>query len=173
WEAATSGRGVLATYIQDKGDKLYRRGLYNFIKLTVPPPKAIIFDSSNRDRCEIGRSRTNTPLQALVMMNDPMILEASRVLAGKMWDENKNGEKAISTSFKRIVCRDMSSEEMTILLSYYEDQLERFNENPDQVLPTLSVGEFPLEKSTINPETAALMQVIVSMYNLEETITKS
>lgn len=173
WEAATSGRGVLATYIQDKGDKLYRRGIYNFIKLTVPPPKAIIFDSSNRDRCEIGRSRTNTPLQALVMMNDPMILEASRVLAGKMWDENKDEEHAISSSFKRIVCRDLSSEEKSILLSYYKDQLKRFNENPDQVLPTLSVGEFPLEEKNINPETAALMQVIVSIYNLEETITKS
>ncbi|MEB2775524.1 PSD1 and planctomycete cytochrome C domain-containing protein [Algoriphagus sp. D3-2-R+10] len=173
WEAATSGRGVLATYVQDKGDKLYRRGLYNFIKLTVPPPKAIIFDSSNRDRCEIGRSRTNTPLQALVMMNDPMILEASRVLAGKMWDENQDKEKAIATSFKRIVCRDMSADEKSILFSYYEDQLVRFSENPDQVLPTLSVGEYPLEESTINPETAALMQVIVSIYNLEETITKS
>ncbi|WP_057938141.1 PSD1 and planctomycete cytochrome C domain-containing protein [Algoriphagus resistens] len=173
WEAATSGRGVLATYIQDKGDKLYRRGLYNFIKLTVPPPKAIIFDSSNRDRCEIGRSRTNTPLQALVMMNDPMILEASRVLASKMWDENKDEEKAIATSFKRIVCRAMSDEEKSILLSYYEDQLERFSKNPAQVLPTLRVGEFPLEEKNINPETAALMQVIVSIYNLEETITKS
>lgn len=173
WEAATSGRGVLAKYIQDEGDKLYRRGLYNFIKLTVPPPKAIIFDSSNRDRCEIGRSRTNTPLQALVMMNDPMILEASRVLAGKMWDENKDEENAISTSFKRIVCRDMSTKEKSLLLSYYEDQLERFSKNPDQVLPTLSVGEFPLEEKNINPETAALMQVIVSIYNLEETITKS
>ncbi|MEP0710656.1 PSD1 and planctomycete cytochrome C domain-containing protein [Algoriphagus sp.] len=173
WEAATSGRGVLATYIQDKGDKLYRRGLYNFIKLTVPPPKAIIFDSSNRDRCELGRNRTNTPLQALVMMNDPMILEASRVLASKMLDENPDGEEAIATSFKRIVCREMSSEEKSILLSYYDDQLKRFKENPDLILPTLSVGEFPLEEKNINPQTAALMQVIVSMYNLEETITKS
>ena len=107
------------------------------------------------------------------MMNDPMILEASRVLAGKMWDENNDGEKAIANSFKRIVCRDMSSEEKSILLSYYKDQLGRFNDNPDQVLPTLSVGEFPLEEKNINAETAALMQVIVSMYNLEETITKS
>ncbi|WPR76793.1 PSD1 and planctomycete cytochrome C domain-containing protein [Algoriphagus sp. NG3] len=173
WEAATSGRGVLATYIQDKGDKLYRRGLYNFIKLTVPPPKAMIFDSSNRDRCEIGRNRTNTPLQALVMMNDPMILEASRVLAASMWSKYQNEENAISISFKRIVCREMSTEEKSILLSYYEDQLARFNQNPDQILPTLNVGEFPLEESTVNPETAALMQVIVSIYNLEETITKS
>ena len=107
------------------------------------------------------------------MMNDPMILEASRVLAGNMWGENKNGEKAITTAFKRIVCRDMSKEEKSILLSYYRDQLERFSKNPDQIFPTLNVGEFPLEESAIIPETAALMQVIVSIYNLEETITKS
>lgn len=173
WESATSGRGVLATYIQDKGDDLYRRGIYNFIKLTVPPPKAIIFDSSNRDRCEIGRGRTNTPLQALVMMNDPMVLEASRVLASNLLNENPDGVTAIEMAFKRIVCRNMSDKEKSILSGYYKDQLNRFTENPDQVKPTLEVGEYPLDEKNINPETAALMQVIVSMYNLEETITKS
>ncbi len=173
WESATSGRGVLATYIQDKGDDLYRRGIYNFIKLTVPPPKAIIFDSSNRDRCEIGRGRTNTPLQALVMMNDPMVLEASRVLASNLLNENPDGVNAIEMAFKRIVCREMSDKEKSILSGYYKDQLNRFTENPDQVKPTLEVGEYPLDEKNIKPETAALMQVIVSMYNLEETITKS
>uniref|UniRef100_UPI0030EE6EA3 PSD1 and planctomycete cytochrome C domain-containing protein n=1 Tax=uncultured Cyclobacterium sp. TaxID=453820 RepID=UPI0030EE6EA3 len=69
WEAATSGRGELAEYRQDNGDKLYRRGLYTFIKLTSPPPKPIIFDGSNRDVCEVTRNRTNTPLQALAMLN--------------------------------------------------------------------------------------------------------
>lgn len=173
WESATSGRGVLATYVQDKGDDLYRRGIYNFIKLTVPPPKAIIFDSSNRDRCEIGRGRTNTPLQALVMMNDPMVLEASRVLASNLLNENPDGETAIDMAFKRILCREMSTKEKAIMSGYYKDQLNRFTENPDQVKPTLEVGEYPLDEKNIKPETAALMQVIVSMYNLEETITKS
>ncbi|MBR9776348.1 MAG: DUF1549 domain-containing protein, partial [Cytophagales bacterium] len=73
WEAATSGRGELAEYRQDQGDKLYRRGLYTFIKLTSPPPKPIIFDGSNRDVCEVSRNRTNTPLQALAMLNDPLV----------------------------------------------------------------------------------------------------
>ncbi|KAI9549539.1 hypothetical protein GHT06_004094 [Daphnia sinensis] len=164
WESASSGRGVLATYIQDKGDALYRRGIYNFIKLTVPPPKAIIFDSSNRDRCEIGRGRTNTPLQALVMMNDPMILEASRVLAGNLLAQHKDGEKSIALAFKRILCREISSKEKSILTGYYKDQLNRFNQNPDQIKPTLEVGEYPLEEKTIKAETAALMQVIISMY---------
>jgi hypothetical protein len=172
WEAATSGRGTLATYIQDSGDKLYRRGIYNFIKLTVPPPKAIIFDSSNRDRCEVGRNRTNTPLQALVMMNDPMVLEASRVLATKL-SENYDEEAAISEAFKRIVCREMKSKEKDLLLDFYQSQLEEFKSDPEKAKQALDVGEYPMNEKAITPENAALMQVIVTMYNLEETITKS
>jgi len=172
WEAATSGRGTLATYVQDSGDKLYRRGIYNFIKLTVPPPKAIIFDSSNRDRCEITRNRTNTPLQALLMMNDPMILEASRVLATKL-SESYSGEEAIAQAFKRIVCREMKSEEKDLLADYYQSQLEDYKTNPENAKKALDVGEYPMNEKAITPENAALMQVIVSLYNLEETITKS
>jgi hypothetical protein len=173
WEAATSGRGTLATYVQDTGNKLYRRGIYNFIKLTVPPPKAIIFDSSNRDRCEIGRNRTNTPLQALVMMNDPMVLEASRVLATKLTEKYPESEEAITEAFRRIVCREMKSEEKDLLLEYYQSQLEEFNTHPENAQKALDVGEYPMDEKAITPATAALMQVIVSLYNLEETITKS
>ncbi len=173
WEAATSGRGTLATYVQDSGDKLYRRGIYNFIKLTVPPPKAIIFDSSNRDRCEIGRNRTNTPLQALVMMNDPMVLEAARVLATKLTDTHQDEEIAISEAFKRIVCREMKSKEKDLLFAYYQSQLKEFEANPEYAKNTLDVGEYPMNENAITPKNAALMQVIVSLYNLEETITKS
>jgi hypothetical protein len=173
WEAATSGRGTLATYVQDTGDKLYRRGIYNFIKLTVPPPKAIIFDSSNRDRCEIGRNRTNTPLQALVMMNDPMVLEASRVLATKLTEAHQDEEIAIAEAFRRIVCREMKSKEKDLLFAYYQSQLKEFEANPEYAKNTLDVGEYPMNESAINPRNAALMQVIVSLYNLEETITKS
>lgn len=172
WEAASSGRGVLATYIQDTGNSLYRRGLYNFIKLTVPPPKAIIFDSSNRDRCEVGRGRTNTPLQALVMLNDPMILEASRVLAMEMDSKYKDDQEAMEMAFKRILCRDMKPNEEDLLTGYFENQLERFQKNQDEIKPTLEVGEYPIEASQETARAAALMQVIVSLYNLEETITK-
>ena len=172
WEAATSGRGTLATYIQDEGNSLYRRGIYNFIKLTVPPPKAIIFDSSNRDRCEITRNRTNTPLQALLMMNDPMVLEASRVLATKL-SENYSTEEAITEAFKRIVCRELKSEERDLLWNYYQAELDDFKSNPENAKKALDVGEYPMNEKAITPENAALMQVIMSMYNLEETITKS
>lgn len=173
WEAATSGRGTLATYIQDTGDKLYRRGIYNFIKLTVPPPKAIIFDSSNRDRCEITRNRTNTPLQALVMMNDPMILEASRVLSTKLTEKHSEPEPAIEEAFKRIVCREMKSKEKSLLIEFYESELAHYQTNPEEAKKSLDVGEYPMNEDAMTPQNAALMQVIVSLYNLEETITKS
>jgi hypothetical protein len=173
WEAATSGRGTLANYLQDTGDKLYRRGIYNFIKLTVPPPKAIIFDSSNRDRCEISRNRTNTPLQALVMMNDPMILEASRVLSTKLTEKHPDPELAIEEAFKRIVCREMKSKEKSLLLEFYESELTHYQSHPDDAKKALDVGEFPMNDAALTPQNAALMQVIVSLYNLEETITKS
>ncbi|WP_232724712.1 PSD1 and planctomycete cytochrome C domain-containing protein [Algoriphagus formosus] len=172
WEAATSGRGELAKYEQDTGESLYRRGIYNFIKLTVPPPKAIIFDASNRDRCEVGRGRTNTPLQALVMLNDPMVLEAARVLASELNDKHSDAEAAIEEAFKRILCRPMKASEASLISDYFEDQLERFESEPETIKPTLDVGEYPLREEDVNPRTAALMQVIVSLYNLEETITK-
>ncbi|RYY60765.1 MAG: DUF1553 domain-containing protein, partial [Chitinophagaceae bacterium] len=76
WEMTTSGRGVLNTYNQDHGDELYRRGMYIFIKRTAPPPVMNIFDASNRDQCEVRRLKTNTPLQALAILNDPSVLEA-------------------------------------------------------------------------------------------------
>ena len=173
WEAATSGRGVLANYQQDTGNKLYRRGIYNFIKLTVPPPKAIIFDSSNRDRCEITRNRTNTPLQALAMMNDPMILEAARVLSTRLSEKFTQSDQAIGEAFKRIVCRELKTEEKELLQNYYNTELKHFQTNPKDAAAILDVGEYPILPRAITPQNAALMQVIISLYNLEETITKS
>ncbi len=174
WEASTSGRGELAIYRQDKGDNLYRRGLYTFIKLTSPPPKPIIFDGSNRDLCEVTRGRTNTPLQALAMLNDPLVLEASRVLAVQL-KENHGGQthEALEEAFTRIICRTPKKEEFELLEEFYKEELERFKAEPKEMLSTLQVGEIPLEDNMKTPETAALMQVVVAIYNLEEAITRT
>lgn len=172
WEAATSGRGELKTYIQDQGDKLYRRGLYTFIKLTSPPPMPIIFDGSNRDQCEVNRGRTNTPLQALVMMNDPLVMEASRVLASQLTEKETNQERAIEEAFKRILCRSPNSREMDILAGYFEEELSRFNKDQLSADDLFKVGTYSLKNQKTSPKTAAMMQVILAMYNLEEAITK-
>ena len=172
WEAATSGRGELKTYKQDKGDKLYRRGLYTFIKLTSPPPMPIIFDGSNRDQCEVNRGRTNTPLQALVMLNDPLVLEASRVLAGNLTDTFSDPKQAIEEAFMRIVGRSPKSKEMDILLGYYNEELDRFNKDQNTAVELVKVGEYPLDQEKISAGKVALTQVITALYNLEEAITK-
>ena len=173
WEAATSGRGELAEYRQDDGNDLYRRGLYTFIKLTSPPPKPIIFDGSNRDVCEVTRNRTNTPLQALAMLNDPLVLEASRVLANNLISEGKADEEAIKEAFFRILCRAPKEEELALLLEYHAEELKRFKQQPEIILETVEAGEFPLDQYSDRPETAALMQVVVAIYNVEEAITKT
>ncbi|WP_439582098.1 PSD1 and planctomycete cytochrome C domain-containing protein [Dyadobacter bucti] len=173
WEAATSGRGQLAKYRQDDGQALYRRGMYTFIKLTVPPPSMIIFDASNRDHCEVKRSKTNTPLQALVMLNDPTVLEASRVLAERITLKQGTVEDKIKESFQRIVCRKPTEKEIKLLVEYYNDQAGMFTKNRLQAHKVLNVGEHPHEEKVPEDQAAALMRVINTLYNMEETITKS
>jgi hypothetical protein len=173
WESSTSGRGVLATYKQDHGDSLYRRGIYTFIKLTVPPPSMIIFDASNRDQCEVKRSQTNTPLQALVMMNDPAVWEASRVLAQHLLKENSAEKNKIEKAFRLIVCRKPTKKEIDILDDYYKNELQLFTSKSLDATKALAVGEYPLDKSEDRNALAALMKTISTIYNLEETITKT
>lgn len=172
WEAATAGGSNLENYQQDHGDKLYRRGLYTFIKRTVPPPSMLIFDASNRDQCETGRSNTNTPLQALVMMNDPTVLEASRVLAASLLKESDiNVQDKITKAFRLIVCRKPDEKEITRLTDYYQKRMETVNIEKAEKL--LAVGEYPLPEDLDNITLAAMMQVITLIYNLEETVTKT
>ncbi|NBB30905.1 PSD1 and planctomycete cytochrome C domain-containing protein [Cellulophaga sp. BC115SP] len=180
WEVATSGRGSLKSYIQDHGDSLYRRGMYVFIKRTVPPPSMLIFDASNRDQCEVKRSRTNTPLQALVMLNDPVILESARVLAEKIALENTTDEDKIKKAFRTVLCRNGKEKELTIFEKYFTNEKEVFSQNPQKALKLLKVGEKPSllasaktqDKTNLRPTAAALMQSVLMMYNLEEAIMK-
>ncbi|AXY77385.1 DUF1553 domain-containing protein [Paraflavitalea soli] len=173
WEAATSGRGVLATYQQDHGEQLYRRGMYTFIKLTVPPPSMLIFDASNRDQCEVKRLKTNTPLQALIMMNDPTTLEASRVLAQQLEAQSGSAKDKIATAFRRIICRKASDKELQVLQSYYEEQLKLFSQKQLDAAKTLKVGEYPGNDKLDANTCAALMKTVNTIYNLEEAISKS
>ena len=174
WESTTSGRGVLASYKQDHGPAIYRRGLYTFIKLTAPPPSMMIFDASNRDQCEAKRASTNTPLQALTMLNDPAVLEASRVLAENISVGNKSLEDKLEQAFETIVIRKPSRFERNKLMDYCEKQVAFFNGNAPLLKNTLAVGEYQHPTKKYNEaEAAALMKTILILYNLEETITKS
>ncbi len=173
WESATSGRGVLASYKQDKGDDLYRRGMYTFIKLTLPPPGMALFDASNRDQCEVKRSKTNTPLQALIMMNDPALLEASRVLAQNLMSESTSADDKIQKAFRLIICRKANAKEKEILIAYFNNQLKLFQQTTLDAAATVKAGEYPTAAIKDVNAFAALMKTINTIYNMEEAITKS
>ncbi|CAL1516742.1 PSD1 and planctomycete cytochrome C domain-containing protein [Chitinophaga sp. MM2321] len=173
WEMATSGRGILASYKQDHDSLLYRRGMYTFIKRTVPPPSMMIFDASNRDQCEVIRLRTNTPLQALIMMNDPTVLEASRILADEILKDKKAPGAAISNGFAKIICRHPEQKETDILVSYWKEQQAYFKANPKEAAKLIKIGEYKPDDPAAAIDLAAMMQVMQIIYNMEEAITKT
>ncbi len=172
WESTTSGRGELARYVQDHGDKLYRRGMYTFIKRTAPPPSMLIFDAPGRDQCEVKRLRTNTPLQALVMLNDPLVLEASRVLAERLLASKGDDRQRITAAFRLITCRPPSEKETMRLLQYHDKERGRFREMPERARQYTNAGEYPNNKTQNDVDVAAMMQVIHLLYNLDETSVK-
>jgi len=135
----------------------------------------LIFDASNRDMCEVTRQRTNTPLQALVMLNDPVILEASRVLSGRLLQATPDAKPRdlITHAFRCILSRDASEKELALLESYYSGELERYQQSPADAEDFVDVGETSRKKTVDIVEQAALMAVIHGLYNLEETITRT
>ena len=169
---STSGRGTLSKYVQDHESELYRRGMYVFIKRTVPPPSMLIFDASNRDQCEVQRSRTNTPLQALVMMNDPQTMESSRVLAENLMWENMPLETKLEMAFRRIICRKPKAKELEILTQYFESESDFFKKNPKKAEMMLNIGEFKQKETKDKTAAAALMQTIQMIFNMEEAIVR-
>lgn len=173
WEETNAGenRGVLTKYIQDTGEKLYRRSLYTFWKRTLPPASMAIFDAPTRDFCEVRRQKTNTPLQALALQNDVQVLEAARVLAQTTIASGIEDASVVENIFKRIMVRSPKEEEVVMLDNYFQDALKKFLGNTEDAKNLVAVGEF--EQLDVDPsKTAALMLTAQIIYNLDETITK-
>jgi hypothetical protein len=172
WEVASSGRG-LTRYNQDHGDNLYRRGLYTFIKRTVPPPSLLVFDASNRDQCEVKRLRTNTPLQALVMMNDPQVNEAARVLAETLMAQEGTIDDKVGKAFRLVLCRKGTDKEIGILKNYFEAEKKIFETTPEEGEKLISIGEYKHQEVSDRPALAAMIEVIMTLYNMEEAIVRA
>ncbi|WP_337044729.1 PSD1 and planctomycete cytochrome C domain-containing protein [Emticicia sp. 17c] len=172
WEVATSGRGSLSRYVQDHESDLYRRGMYVFIKRTVPPPTMLIFDASNRDQCEVQRSRTNTPLQALVMMNDPQMVEGSRVMAESLMMEKSSVDEKLEKAFRKVLCRKPKEKEMAIIKQYFDSETSLLKKDAKKAEKILNIGEYKHLGVPDKTTTAALMQTIQMLYNMEEAIMR-
>jgi hypothetical protein len=176
WEAiatGSKGRGE-SEYIPDQGEKLYRRSLYTYWRKTIPPPSMLIFDAPMKEFCEVKRVRTSTPLQALNLLNDPQVLEASRVLGSALVaDDELSLEEKIAVAFRRIISRHPREDEMEILLQGYNQEHSRFLANREDAVKFLNVGAYP-QNETLDPvECAAMMHIVSMIYNLDEAISKS
>ena len=171
-ETIGGGGGSLSQYVQDEGSKIYRRSIYTFWKRTVPPPSMMTFDAASRDICAVKRQTTSTPLQALVMLNDPQIVEASRVLAYRSIEQQQAVEDRIAMMFRLATSRDITEDELEYLVSYFEEEKSRFKSAPEDALALLEVGEYPQKDLTSVPEMAAYTIVANAIFNLDETITR-
>ena len=132
----------------------------------------LIMDASTRDQCEVTRMRTNTPLQALVLMNDPQVLEAARVLAERTSNLKLSEDQKLERVFRLILCRMPSEKEKGLLSDYYKKEKMKFNANKDIAMKYLKAGEYVQMKTKDLTETAALMQVNHMLFNLDETTIK-
>lgn len=164
---------VNATYEQDHGDALYRRSLYTYRKRSVPPPNMTAFDAPSRETCAVRRQRTNTPLMALVLMNDPTFVEASRALAQRMMTEAADRPEAkVDFAFELATSRKPDAQDRDVLLKLFQRQHNLFSNSPQSSVDLLSVGESPRD-GTLDAATHAAWTVVANVIlNMDETITK-
>lgn len=167
-KTANAFRGEYS-YIPDTlPEKKYRRSVYTYQRRTIPPPTHLTFDAPMRDNCEVRRTRSNTPLQALVMLNDQQVLEAAKALSTQMMHDSglKDARSRIETAFRRILTRAPESSELKPLTAFFESEKSRLSADS-------SAAEHLLKTRTPEPEQAdqaALMLVITVIYNMDEAI---
>ncbi|MEQ9408904.1 MAG: PSD1 and planctomycete cytochrome C domain-containing protein [Fuerstiella sp.] len=173
WKPVGFGGSNTATFVQDKGDKLFRRSMYTFWKRTVPPPSMSTFDAPDRETCQVRRARTNTPLQALVLMNDVQYVEAARKFAERVMTEGGiSVDERITFAFRAVVNRRPGETERQSLANLFEEYHSLFRNDPESATKLLSAGESPRNELLAPAELAAWSMVTHLLLNLSETVTR-
>ena len=170
WQETTGGGGgSTAKYVEGSGDALYRRSLYTFWKRTVPPPSMMTFDASARDNCTVKRQRTSTPLQALVLLNDPQMIEAARVLAYRAAEESEASlDDRLNFIFRLATSRFPDEDEKASLKGYFGEELARFEQDPSAAKQLLATGYYPQKEFLSDAEMAAYTMLASTIFNLDE-----
>jgi hypothetical protein len=167
WEESGTGK----TYTQDHGDKLHRRSLYTFWRRTAPPPAMLTFDATSREVCTAKRETTMTPLQALVLLNDPQFIEAGRVLGERLWIEaGGDTNRLVTAAFRLATGRVPQPREREILSRLYAEQHAEFAANPDLAGKYLSIGEAARDKTLPAADAAAAAVVACAVLNHDEFV---
>ena len=155
-------------YRVGKGNDLYRRSIYTYWKRTIPVPSMLTFDASERAMCTVKRQATSTPLQSLVLLNDPQYIEASRVLAENVIKTSETPSEWIDGVFKRIVSRMPSEKETSLLLEVYSSEMERFKVEEDNHSKIIGIGQSQANTNIDTSQLAAMTVVVNAIFNLDE-----
>lgn len=173
WEAVSFLGSNTQIFKPDAGESLYRRSLYTFWKRTAPPPSLTTFDAPSREACVVRRGRTNTPLQALVLMNDKQYVEAARKLAQRMILEGgATPEERLTYGFRWTTARKPSAEELAVLVRVYQSHLAEYQADKAAAEKLIAVGETKRDEVLDASDLAAYTMTANLMMNLDEAVTK-
>jgi hypothetical protein len=173
WKETTGGGGgSTARYVVSEGKDQYRKSLYTFWKRTVPPPGMLIMDAPSRDLCTVKRQETNTPLQALLLLNDPQVLDASKALALRAWEQEESTQERIVFIFRSVTSSLPDESELQVLLDYFEEERANYRQAPEQTRAYLANGAFRVPDTVPAADIAAYTLVANTIFNLDEAITR-
>ncbi len=172
WDSVGLPEGNTRIYEQDKGDNLYRRSVYTFWKRMSPPPSLEIFNAPSRETCTVRRERTDTPLQALVTLNDPQFVEAARKLAEHTLRNEPNDAARLDFMAQRLIARPLRPGERKVAASVKKDLLAHYQKSPKDAEKLIAVGESKADPALDKPTLAAYTMVANQLMNLDEVLNK-
>lgn len=173
WEPVGFAGSNTRFYSQDKGSALYRRSLYTFYKRTAPPPFMVNFDAPNREQLCARRERSNTPLQALQLMNDVQYVEAARGMAARLMQQHIELRSQLHLAYEILLSRPPQQTELKILEQQFAFQLARFQQNTEAAGQLLAVGETQTPGNLDVAHLASLTMLCNTLLNLDETVTRN
>ena len=173
WERVAMNQSNTARYRRDAGDKLYRRSLYTFWKRSAPPPSMTIFDAGNREHSVVRRERTNTPLQALVVMNDTQFVEASRYLAQRaMREAGDDFDRRLDYVTTRLLAREFGDSERAVARRTVDGLIDLYRADQTAARKLVDVGESAHDAALAVDESAAWTMLASQLMNLDEALNK-
>jgi hypothetical protein len=172
WEAVAMIGSNTRDYRRDSGENLYRRSMYTFWKRSAPPASMEIFNAPSREGCTVRRERTNTPIQALVTLNDVQFVEAARVLAEKGLKASEKDDGRIDYIVRRLIARPLRAEELAIVKGSLADLRAHFRENPAEAKKLIAFGESKADPALDPSELAAWTMLVNQLMNLDEVLNK-
>lgn len=173
-----SGSNTVRFKADTGNQKVHRRTLYTFIKRTAPPPQMSTFDAPSRESCTVRRERTNSPLQALLLMNDPQYVECARGLAIRAMKHVKQKQQSSSSSqiagflLQQAVLRDVTPDEVSGLVDDFEYYLADFSRDEERAAKLVAIGEQPAPDDMNTVQLAAWTMVANLVLNLDEVVNK-